>query len=32
MLIEAGANPRPTTPALKDSLELAIDSVFITLL
>ena len=27
MLIEAGANPRPTPPALRDSLELAIDSV-----
>ena len=27
MLIEAGANPRPTPPALIDSLELAIDSV-----
>ena len=27
MLIEAGANPRPTPHALGDSLELAIDSV-----
>ena len=27
MLIEAGANPRLTTPAFRDSLELAIDSV-----
>ena len=26
MLIEPGANPRPTPPALRDSLELAIDS------
>ena len=27
MLIDAGANPHPTPPALRDSLELAIDSV-----
>ena len=26
MLIEAGANPRPTTPALKDSLELELEA------
>ena len=31
MLIEAGANPRSARPS-RDSLELAIDSVFITLL